>query len=219
MKKIADIPDIDKPREKLIRRGASSLSDVELLAVIIGRGFPGKDVLQVASEIESRFKDDLDKIGYEELVEIDGIGETKACQILASFELARRYFGKKDVKITFPSDVLPFVRDISDKRQEHFVCLSLNGANEVIGNRVVTVGLLNSNQVHPREVFSDPIVDRAASIILVHNHPSGDTEPSQEDIAITKRLVEAGELLGIKIHDHVIVSKNGYTSMKERGVI
>jgi DNA repair protein RadC len=111
------------------------------------------------------------------------------------------------------------VRDISDKRQEHFVCLALNGANEVIGNRVVTVGLLNSNQVHPREVFSDPIVDRAASIILVHNHPSGDTEPSQEDIAITKRLVEAGELLGIKIHDHIIVSKNGYTSMKERGVI
>ena len=219
MKKISDIPDIDKPREKLIRRGASSLSDIELLAVIIGRGFPGKDVLQVASEIESRFKDNLDKIGYDELVEIDGIGETKACQILASFELARRYFGKKDVKITFPSDVLPFVRDISDKRQEHFVCLALNGANEVIGNRVVTVGLLNSNQVHPREVFSDAIVDRAASIILVHNHPSGDTEPSQEDIAITKRLVEAGELLGIKIQDHVIVSKNGYTSMKERGVI
>jgi DNA repair protein RadC len=123
MKKIADIPDIDKPREKLIRRGASSLSDIELLAVIIGRGFPGKDVLQVASEIESRFKDNLDEIGYDELVEIDGIGETKACQILASFELARRYFGKKDVKITFPSDVLPFVRDISDKRQEHFVCL------------------------------------------------------------------------------------------------
>ncbi|KAF5437834.1 DNA repair protein RadC, partial [Candidatus Methanophagaceae archaeon] len=90
-------------------------------------------------------KDTLDKIGYEELVEIDGIGETKACQILAGFELARRYFGKKDVKITFPSDVLPFVRDISDKRQEHFVCLALNGANEVIGNRVVTVGLLNSN--------------------------------------------------------------------------
>lgn len=151
-------------------------------------------------------------------MEIDGIGETKACQILASFELARRYFGKNDVRITFPSDVLPFVRDISDKRQEHFVCLALNGANEVIGNRVVTVGLLNSNQVHPREVFFNAIVDRAASIILEHNHPSGDTEPSQEDIAITKRLVEAGELLGIKIHDPIIVSKNGYTSMNERGV-
>jgi len=219
MKKISDIPDIDKPREKLVRRGASSLSDIELLAVLIGRGFPGKDVLQVASEIERRFKDNLDKIGFEELINIDGIGETKACQILASFELARRYLGKNEIKITFPSDVLPFVSNICDKRQEHFVCLSLNGANEIIGNRVVTVGLLNSNPVHPREVFSDAIVDRAASIILVHNHPSGNTEPSQEDVAITKRLVQAGEILGVKIHDHIIVSNKGYTSMKERGLI
>ena len=108
-------------------------------------------------------------------------------QILDSFELARRYFGKNDVRITYPSDVLPFVRDICDKRREHFVCLALNGANEIIGNRVVTVELLNSNQVHQREVFSDAIVDRAASIILVYNH--------------------------------VIVSKNGYMSMKERGAI
>ena len=140
-------------------------------------------------------------------------------QILASFELARRYFGKNDVRINFPSDVLPFVRDISDKRQEHFVCLALNGANEIIGNRVVTVELLNSNQVHQREVFSDAIVDRAASIILVHNHPSGDTEPSLEDIAITKRLVQAGEILGVKIHDHIIVSNKGYINRKERGLI
>ncbi|VUT28157.1 MAG: hypothetical protein SYNGOMJ08_00719 [Candidatus Syntrophoarchaeum sp. GoM_oil] len=219
MKKISEIPDIDKPREKLIRRGASSLSDLELLAVLIGKGFLGKDVLEVASEVEARFKDNLDKIGFEELVEIDGIGETKACQILASFELARRYLGKKKIKITFPSDVLPFVRDIMDKKQEHFVCITLNGANEVIGTRVVTVGLLNTNQVHPREIFSDAIVDRAASIILVHNHPSGNTEPGKEDLAITERLIEAGEILGIKIHDHIIVSKNGYTSMKEMGLI
>jgi len=218
MKKISDIPDIDKPREKLVRRGASSLSDVELLAVIIGRGFPGKDVLQVASEIENKFKENLDKIGYDELIKIDGIGEAKACQVLASFELARRYFGKKDVKITFPTDVLPFVRDIVDKKQEHFVCITLNGANEVIGNRVVTVGLLNANQVHPREVFSDAIADRAASVILVHNHPSGNTEPSTDDSEITKRLKEAGEILGIKVHDHIIVSKSSYTSMKERGL-
>jgi DNA repair protein RadC len=219
MKKISDIPDIDKPREKLIQRGASSLSDIELLAVLIGKGFKGKDVLQVASEIEGRFKENLDKIGYEELVQIEGIGAAKACQILASFELARRYFGKKDVKISFPADVLPFVRDIMDKKQEHFVCITLNGANEVIGNRVVTVGLLNANQVHPREIFSDAIADRAASVILVHNHPSGNLEPSKDDIEMTKRLIEAGELLGIKVHDHLIVSKNGYMSMKEHGLI
>lgn len=219
MKKIAEIPDIDKPREKLIRRGASALSDTELLAVLIGKGFPGKDVLQVASEIEQRFKENLDKIGFDELVNIEGIGAAKACQILASFELARRYFGKKDVKITFPADVLPFVRDIVDKKQEHFVCITLNGANEVIGNRVITVGLLNVNQVHPREVFSDAIADRAASVILVHNHPSGKTEPSKDDIEITKRLREAGEILGIRVRDHIIASKEGYTSMKEEGRI
>ncbi|NMX21031.1 hypothetical protein C5S30_01040 [ANME-1 cluster archaeon GoMg4] len=219
MKKISDIPDIDKPREKLVRRGASSLLDVELLAVIIGRSFPGKDVLQVASEIEGRFKENLDKIGFDELVQIGGIGEAKACQVLASFELARRYFGKKDVKITFPTDVLPFVRDIVDKKQEYFVCISLNGANEVIGKRIVTIGLLNANQVHPREIFSDAIADRAASIILVHNHPSGNTEPSKDDIEITQRLMQAGEILGITIHDHLIVSKKGYTSMKEQGMI
>jgi DNA repair protein RadC len=109
--------------------------------------------------------------------------------------------------------------EIRDKNQEYFVCISLNGANEVIGNRVVTVELLNANQVHPREIFSDAIAERAASIILVHNHPSGNTKPSQEDIVVTKRLVEAGEILGIKIHDHIIVSKDGHTSMEERGLI
>ena len=140
-----------------------------------------------------------------------------ASQILAGFELARRYSEEEDVRITFPSDVLPFVMEIRDKNQEYFVCISLNGANEVIGNRVVTVGLLNANQVHPREVFSDAITERAASIILVHHHPSGNTEPIQEDIAVTKRLVEAGEIQGIKIHDHIIVSKDSHTSMKERG--
>ncbi|MCD6206757.1 MAG: DNA repair protein RadC [Methanosarcinales archaeon] len=219
MRKITDIPDIDKPREKLIRRDVSTLSNVELLAVLIGRGVRGRDVLQVASEVDRRFKDNLDRVGIEELTEIEGIGKTKASQILAGFELARRYSGKEDVKITFPSDVLPFVMDIRDKNQEYFVCISLNGANEVIGNRVVTVGLLNANQVHPREIFSDAIAERAASIILVHNHPSGNTEPSHADIAVTNRLIEAGEILGIKIHDHIIVSKDSHTSMKESGLI
>ncbi len=219
MRKITDIPDIDKPREKLIRKGPPSLSNIELLAVLIGKDFSGRDVLHAASEVDRRFKDDMDRVGFEELVEIDGIGAVKASQFIAGFELARRYSGKEDVRITFPSDVLPFVMEIRDKNQEYFVCVSLNGANEVIGNRVVTVGLLNANQVHPREIFSDAIAERGASIILVHNHPSGNTEPSQEDIVVTKRLVEAGETLGIKIHDHIIVSKDGYTSMKERGLI
>lgn len=219
MKKISDLPEMDKPREKLIRNGASSLSDVELLAVLIGKGYSKKDVLQVALDIKTQYGDKLDKIEYNELRNIKGIGEAKACQILSSFELARRYFGKKDVKITFPSDVLPFVRDICDKKQEHFICISLNGANEIIEKRVITVGLMNFNYVHPRDIFSDVLTDHAASVILVHNHPSGNNEPSKDDIELTKRLIEAGELLGIKIHDHIIVSKKGHTSMKEQGLI
>lgn len=219
MKKISDLPEMDKPREKLIHNGASSLSDVELLAVLIGKGYSKKDVLQVALDIKTRYGEKLDKIEYNELRNIKGIGEVKACQILASFEIARRYFGKKDVKITFPEDVLPFVREFRDKKQEHFICISLNGANEVIKPRIITVGLINFNYVHPREIFSDVLMDHAASVILVHNHPNGNAEPSKDDVELTKRLIQAGELLGIKIHDHIIVSKNGYTSMKEQGLI
>jgi DNA repair protein RadC len=219
MKKISDLPEMDKPREKLIRNGASSLSDVELLAVLIGKGYSKKDVLQVALDVKTRYGDKLDKIEYDELRNIKGIGEVKACQILSSFELARRYFGKKDVKITFPEDVLPFVRDFRDKKQEHFICISLNGANEIIKHRVITIGQMNFNHVHPRDIFSDILMDHAASVILVHNHPNGNAEPSKDDVELTKKLIQAGELLGIKIHDHIIVSKNGYTSMKEQGLI
>ena len=219
MTKISDLSEMDKPREKLIRNGASSLSDVELLAVLIGKGFQKKDVLQVALDVKTQYGEKLDKIDYEELRQIKGIGKAKACQILVSFELARRYFGKKDVKITFPTDVLPFVRDICDKKQEHFICISLNGANEIIEKRVITVGMMNLNYVHPRDVFSDVLMDHAASIVLIHNHPSGNTEPSMDDIELTKRFIQAGELLGIKVHDHIIVSKKGYTSMREKGVI
>ncbi len=219
MKKISDLLEMDKPREKLIRNGASSLSDVELLAVLIGKGYSKKDVLQVALDVKTRYGEKLDKIEYDELKKIKGIGEVKACQILSSFELARRYFGKKDVKITFPEDVLPFVRDFRDKKQEHFICISLNGANEIIKHRVITIGQMNFNHVHPRDIFSDILMDHAASVILVHNHPNGNNEPSKDDIELTKRLIKAGELLGIKIHDHIIVSKKGHTSMKEQGLI
>ena len=173
----------------------------------------------IALMVDRRFKDNLDRVGFEELVKIDGIEAVKASQILAGFELARWYSGKNDVKITITADVLLFVMEIRDKNQEHFVCIYSNGANEVIEKRVVTGGILNANQVYPRELFSDAITERAASIILVHNHPSGNTDPSHEDIAVTKRLVEAGEILGIKIHDHIIVSKNSYTSIDGEGVV
>ena len=131
MQKLCQIPDIDKPREKLIRKGVSSLSDIELLAVLIGKGKRGKDVLEIAKEIQSTYEDNLDKVELTELLKIDGVGNTKACQIIASFELARRHNGKRISRVNCLADVLPFVRDIIDKNQEHFKCLTLNGANEL----------------------------------------------------------------------------------------
>jgi len=217
---IKDIPELDRPREKLIARGAGALSDAELLAVIIGRGIPGRDVLQVAAETEKVIGDTpLDRISIGDLLRIKGMGEAKAAQIVAAFELARRHLLKERIQIKEARDVLPFVNEIRDKRQEYFVCLSLNGAHEVIENRVVTVGLLDSNQVHPREVFADPLVDRAAAVIFAHNHPSGNPSPSPEDIALTKRLVDAGKLLGINVLDHLIVTKRGYLSLKQEGYL
>jgi DNA replication and repair protein RadC len=219
MKKIRDLPDFDRPREKLAKKGPKALSDVELIASIIGKGVPGKDVFQIATEISKKLKSDFTQLNYENLRKIEGMGSAKACQIMAGFELARRYLIKNEVKITSPTDVLPLVSNLVDKKQEYFVCISLNGAGEVVGNRIITVGLVDHSLVHPREVFADAITDRAASVILVHNHPSGTLEPSNQDLVMTKQLVEAGSILGIKVLDHLIISKKGHLSMKEKGFV
>lgn len=219
MKKIKELPDFDRPREKLAKKGPRALSDVELLAIIIGRGVSGRDVLQIATEVSKTLKKDFTQLTYDNLQKMEGVGSAKACQIVAGFELARRYLIKEENKITSPTDVLPLVSDIINKKQEYFICISLNGAGEVVGNRIITVGLVNHSLVHPREVFADAITDRAASVIFVHNHPSGTLEPSKQDILMTKQLVEAGAILGIKVLDHLIVSKKGHLSMKEKGLL
>jgi len=218
-KRIRDIPDIDRPRERLIAKGAAALSNTELLAILLGSGIKGISVLELASLILDSLEQRLDRADVDTLQGVEGVGRAKACQIVAAFELARRHLLQGKTPIREAQDVLPFIQQIRDKRQEYFVCLSLNGANEVIESRVVTVGLLDSNQVHPREVFADPISDRAASVILAHNHPSGTLEASPEDLALTKRLVRAGEILGIKVLDHLIVTRNGHLSLKQTGNI
>ncbi len=215
MKQIKDLPNIDRPREKLIAKGVAALSDMELLAALLGSGTKGVGVLKLASTILNKLR--LDRVDVSALMEINGVGRAKACQIVAALELARRHLPGEKAPIREAKDVLPFIQQIRDKRQEYFVCLSLDGANEVIESRVVTVGLLNSNQVHPREVFADPIADRAASVIFAHNHPSGTLAASAEDIALTKRLLKAGEILGITVLDHLIVTKRGHFSLKEAG--
>jgi DNA repair protein RadC len=217
LRHIKDIPDFDRPREKLAARGPEALSDSELLAILLGSGVRGKDVFQVARAILRKLDKDKLTIGVKDLVLIEGVGFAKACQIVASFELARRRLLQESVVVHKADDVLPLISYIADKKQEYFLCVSLNGANEVIGNRVVTVGLLNTSQVHPREVFVDAISDRAASVILAHNHPSGVLEPSPDDIATTRQLVDAGKILGIPVLDHIIITKKSHLSFKEGG--
>jgi DNA repair protein RadC len=215
--RIQDLPDADRPREKLLRRGVASLSDVELLAVLLGSGTRRTSVLDLASRILRTLHGRLDSDNLEELQSIAGVGKAKACQIEASLELARRHIAKGRHVVREAADALPYLQSIRGKKQEHFVCVSLNGASEVIESRVVTVGLLDTNQVHPREVFSDPIADRAAAVLVAHNHPSGTLEPSAEDLALTRRIAKAGELLGIRVLDHLIVTEDGFLSLREAG--
>ncbi len=221
MKKMRDLPTVDRPREKIAHKGAAALRDNELVEAIIGRGTRQRDVRTIARDICDLIGDKKTAPRYDDLASIDGVGPSRAAQILACFELGRRYHAAPgtQAKVTRPEDILPLLGDLAARRQEHFICITLNGAGEVLGNRVITVGLLNHSLVHPREVFSDAITDRAASVICVHNHPSGSLEPSSQDIAITCQLKEAGALIGIPLTDHIIVSRNGHLSMRERGHI
>jgi DNA repair protein RadC len=221
MKKMKDVPKKDRPREKIATKGVAALTDTELIEAILGRGTQGRDVREIAKEINQLIRDKGNNICYNDLQALGGIGPSKASQILSCFELGRRNFGERDskVKVTTPEDVLPLVAALREKRQEHFVCIALNGAGEVLGNRTITVGLLNHSLVHPREVFADAITDRAASVICVHNHPSGSLEPSSQDISITLQLKEAGSILGIQLTDHIIVTKTGHVSMRARGLL
>ena len=220
MKQIKDLPEFSRPREKLEEKGVGALSDDELVAAIIGSGGgEGLDVRSLSRKVAKLVKERKGDLSLEELTEIKGIGLAKASQILAGFELARRHIVKEIIKINKAEDVLPSINWITNKQQEYFICISLNGANEIIENRTVTVGLLDRSQVHPREVFADVITDRAASVIFAHNHPSGALEPSNSDLKIQEQLTEAGRILGIKVLDHIIISRKGYYSFQENGLV
>lgn len=217
MRKISEIPELDRPREKLLRKGAEALSDLELMAILLGKGTEKHDVLYVANRV-LRMLDGTDlKPDLVALQKIEGMGPAKATLIAAALEFARRRIRPEGVKISFPPDVLPIIRHYADRKQEHFICVSLNGANEVITSRVVSVGLVNKTQVHPREVFADPITDRASAVIVAHNHPSGELKPSREDVEITLQLKSAGEMLGIRLLDHIIFNHKEHYSLLEHG--
>lgn len=218
MKTIKDLPEHSRPREKLREKGVSALTDEELVTVILGMGTAGVDVRTIARQVASLIREHKAGLALDHLQAVSGIGLAKAGQILSAFELARRHLIRNTVKITIAQDALPLLVDIAAKQQEYFVCISLNGANEVIEKRVVTVGLLDQSQVHPREVFADVITDRAAAVIFAHNHPSGDLQPSEADRRIHDQLTEAARILGIRILDHIIVTRKGYWSFQEKGL-
>lgn len=195
------------------------MSDMELLAVLLGSGNRKYDVLALAAKLLHL----LDRTGptpsMEELMTVNGVGKAKASLIMAGLEFARRRIRPHGFKIAFPPDAYPLIRHIADRSQEHFICISLNGANEVIAIRTVSVGLVNRALVHPREVFADPITDRASAVIVAHNHPSGNLVPSPDDLAVTRQLKEAGLTLGIRMLDHIIFNKEKYYSLMENGQI
>lgn len=204
----------DRPREKLAKFGPAKLSDLELLMAVIGSGNAQAGVEQIARSVLKLIKTQGADIDYATLREVIGLGEAKIAVLLANFELARRYLLNDERPIIdSPEKAVELLSDIRYKKQEYFVCLTLDGANRSIAKRVISIGTLTASLVHPREVFADAVADRAASIIVAHNHPSGDLRPSYADMAVTERLKQAGELLGISLVDHIILTKYSYKSI------
>jgi DNA repair protein RadC len=223
---VQDLPASERPRERLVNLGPEALSVPEILAIILGRGTRGEPVMAVAQKLLSKYGS-LEKLAgapVSDLMKVKGIGEAKATQIKAAFELARRLDNgertRDRIVIKRPEDILPIVRaDLLDKKKEHFFIVLLDTRNQYIGREKVSVGSLDTSIVHPREVFRPAVAASASSVILVHNHPSGNLEPSEEDIKITRRLVEAAEIMGIEVLDHIIISDKKCLSLKARKVL
>jgi DNA repair protein RadC len=214
MTRISDRRKDLRPREKLQARGATALSDYELLMAIIGSGTAQADVTKIARDVQKLLKEKGSELTYDDLLGIRSLGPAKATQIMAGFELWRRQFEVPDRPIIdSPEKAVEQLADIRDKKQEYFVCLTLDGANRLIAKRIITIGTLTSSLVHPREVFADAITDRAASIIVAHNHPSGSLEASDADREVTKRLKDSAKLLGVTMLDHIIVTKIDHTTI------
>jgi len=220
---VKELPLDDRPREKLLLRGAQSLSDAELVAILLRTGRKGKSVIEIARDLISS-EGNLAMLAtktVDSLQKISGIGKDKAATIAAAFELSRRILSQpkwfSNKKITSPQDVAEiFIPILRDDSKEKFIVVCLNSANKIIKHETISVGNLNSSVVHPREIFKVAIDNSSASIILIHNHPSGNPEPSNEDIRITKKIVETGKIMDIPVFDHLIIAGETYTSFIEK---
>lgn len=219
IKLMRDRPAQDRPREKLQRKGVQALSDFELLEVMIGSGNGQADVSSIARQIHKLLRQGTQALSLESLTRLTGVSLAQASKILSALELAKRHLVKDVQPLRTHQDILHRLADIRDKQQEYFVCLSLDGGQRLIAQRTITIGTLDTVLAHPREVFADPIVDRAASVIVAHNHPSGDCQPSQKDITLTQQLAAAGQLIGIPLRDHIIVTKAHDYSFRQRHLL
>jgi DNA repair protein RadC len=208
-----------QPREHLAMRGVEYLSDLDLVQAMLGSGMRGKPVRLLAAEVLALLESQSNPPGHQELMGIKGMGRAKSTLICSALELARRFYLPERRRIRQPADVLPLIRHYADREQELFLSLSLNGAHEVMGCRVVSMGLVNRALAHPREIYAEAITQRASSLIVAHNHPSGCLDPSDDDREVTRRLKAAGDLLGITLLDHLIFSDSSYWSFAERGLV
>ena len=207
----------DRPREKLQTKGAAALSDFELLQALIGSGNAQADVSTIARNTLKLIQKHGADISYDQLQAVTGMGAAKITEILAALELSKRYLTENDKPIIdSPEKAVEQLADIREKKQEYFVCLTLDGANRLIAKRIITIGTLTCSLVHPREVFADAITDRAASIIVAHNHPSGNLEASNADRQVTERLADVGELIGIALLDHIIITKAAHVRICQK---
>ncbi|MDA3839888.1 MAG: DNA repair protein RadC [Patescibacteria group bacterium] len=216
MTKIKNIPKIDRPREKFLKKGPEALSKSDLLAILLGSGIKGKNVKVLSQQIIKKFGKNFLNIKVDDLLTISGIGQAKALQIVSAISLVRRYYEEEngdEIVIKSSNDALSLTLDLRDKKKEYLICLYLNARNVVIKKEVISIGLLDKSLLHPREIFQPAVELNSASIILVHNHPSGDPTPSEKDIKIVEKITQAGELMGIPVTDFIITAKNngGYS--------
>lgn len=220
MKTINQLQAIDKPRQRLLKYGINALKNYELIAVLLGSGVRGKDVISLSKEIEKFFNSNFETMSLEKLLQVHGLGLAKASQIISAIELSRRYLiDTQTYKISSANEVYQELKEYKNKQQEYFLTLYLDGANHLLDKKVITIGTLNQSLVHPREVFSYAIEKRCASIIVAHNHPSGILKPSNEDLNVTQRLKDSAKILGIELLDHVIFTKDGFYSFEEEGLL